>query len=128
MTKALRDYTARVNAIAAALAKLGEDLSNEANTRPLTTFLYRHWDAVTPCMPEGYDTVLGFLAKHHADVLDLIDYSDPRVTQRDGWKLAHLTRQAGLPVIYVPAPECLAARGFKTVRAYPISLMQQRWT
>lgn len=95
---------------------------------PITTFAYRHWDAITPNVPEGYDTILGYLAKHHADVLDQLTYSDPRVTVRDGYKLAHLARKANVPVIYVPAPECLSSQGFKTVRAYPLEILEQRWT
>jgi hypothetical protein len=80
-----------------------------------------------PDVPEGYDTVLGHLARHHPDVLDQLDYSDPEGTVRDGWKLAHLCTRANRAVIYVAAPACLQSHGIKKVRAYPISILEQWW-
>src|SRR5262249_15126560 len=44
-------------------------------------------DCITPDVPQGHDTVLGYLARHHADVLDLIDPLNPNDTVRDGWWL-----------------------------------------
>lgn len=83
-----------------------------------------HPDAVSP-VPDGYDTVLGYLAKRHPDVLDCFDYSDPQATTRDGWWLHHRTKQDA--PIYVRAPECLKAHGIEHVRAYPIAVLETRW-
>ena len=91
-----------------------------------TNFYVRHKDAVTPDVPEGYDTILGFLAKRHPDVLDTFDYRDATLTVRDGFKLAHMDNKLGTPV-YVEAPSCLRAAGIERVRAYPVALLQQRW-
>lgn len=87
----------------------------------------RHDDAVTPNVPEGYDTILGYLAKHHADILDTFDYTVPDATVRDGFKLAYWARTAGYAARYVDAPPCLRAHDILSVRAYPVTLLQQRW-
>lgn len=85
-------------------------------------------DCITPTVPEGYDTVLGWLAKHHPDVLVLMgDVADPQATVRDGWKLAHWCKRFGLPVLWVEAPPVLRERGIERVRAYPVSLLAKRW-
>lgn len=87
----------------------------------------RHPDAITKRVPLGYDTVLGFLAKHHPEVLDSLDYSDPQVTLRDGYWLMHRTREAGLAPVLVDAPGCLKAKGISHVNAWPLKLLQKRW-
>lgn len=85
-------------------------------------------DCITENVPEGYDTVLGYLAKHHPDVLVLMgDYADPQATVRDGFKLAHWCKKQGCPVLWVKAPPVLAERGVDKVRAYPLSLLAKRW-
>jgi hypothetical protein len=84
-------------------------------------------DCVSPDVPEGYDTVLGYLAKHHPEALDLFDYSVPEATQRDGYWLAHRVKERGLEPVHVAAPPILAAQGIFQVRAYPVDLLQRRW-
>jgi hypothetical protein len=85
-------------------------------------------DCITPSVPEGFDTVLGWLAKHHPDVLVLLgDVSDPQATVRDGWRLAHWCKREGKPVLWVEAPAVLQERGIEKVRAYPVSLLKRRW-
>lgn len=125
MRQALSEAEARLEYTHALLREL-----RELQAQPIAPelFDYKHEDAISYNMPEGYDTVLGYLAKNHPDVLDLIDYYDPEATQRDGWKLSHMVnRTAGAQVVYVEAPKCLQTKGIFTVRAYPVSLLQQRW-
>lgn len=86
----------------------------------------RHADAISPNVPEGYDTVLGYLAYHHPDVLDTFDYRDPCQTTRDGYKLMHLARIEGAPVIWVEAPPCLREAGIDRIRAYPVEVLAKR--
>ncbi len=84
-------------------------------------------DCISPDVPDGHDTILGYLAKRHADVLDLIDPNAPGDTVRDGWRLANECKRRGLEPVYVDAPPVLARQGIFTVRAYPLDLLQQRW-
>ena len=115
--------TAERDALQARLEELGYSLPwarGLASRLPI-----RHWDAITRDVPEGYDTVLGYLAKHHPDILDLIDRTDPDATARDGWWLSHRCKDSVQQ--YVLAPECLRAAGIKRVRLWPIALMAQRW-
>lgn len=97
----------------------------------LSTRHASHRAAITPDVPQGYDTVLGYLAKYHPDVLDHVDYYDPTVTQRDGWKLSHqvATRALGgnWDCVYVDAPPCLRLSNIERVRAYPVELLAKRW-
>src|SRR5512139_3933002 len=78
----------------------------------------RHVDAITPNVLEGYDTILGYLAKNHPDILDTFDYRVPEATQRDGFKLSHMARIVGEDQRYVDAPRCLWTEGITRVRAY----------
>lgn len=84
-------------------------------------------DCITPNVPQGHDTVLGYLARHHADVLDLIDHDQPWTTARDGWWLAHQAMRRGLEPIYVDAPPVLQRAGIFQVRAWPLDLLEKRW-
>lgn len=83
----------------------------------------RHRDCVSLQVPEGYATVLGYLAGHHPEVLDLMDYSDPSATERDGFWLAHRFKN----VVYVPAPPVLRQKGILRVRAWPLELLAHRF-
>lgn len=87
----------------------------------------KHAMAITPDVPEGWDTVLGYLAKYHPDVLDAFDYSNPSATARDGWWLKHQCMKRGIETPRVPAPPCLRACGIDHVNAYPVTLLAHRW-
>jgi hypothetical protein len=84
-------------------------------------------DCISTDVPPGHDTILGYLARHHADVLDMINPSEPADTVRDGFKLAAWCKQEGLAPRYVTAPPILARQGIFTIRAYPLNLLQRRW-
>lgn len=83
----------------------------------------RHLDCVSRNVPEGYDTVLGYLARCHPEVLDLMDYTQPDTTARDGFWLAHRFKRCE----YVPAPPVLRTKGIMRVRCWPIELLEQRF-
>lgn len=89
--------------------------------------LCRFQECVTVDVPPGFDTVLGYLAKYHPDVLATFDYAEPAATQRDGFWLSHRTRERGLPPFTVEAPPVLREQGIMNVRAYPVALLAQRW-
>jgi hypothetical protein len=74
-------------------------------------------------VPEGRDTVLGYLAKHHPEMLELMDFDRPCATARDGFWLAHRWKQ----VEYVPAPDVLRAKGILRVRCWPVALLERRF-
>jgi hypothetical protein len=81
-------------------------------------------DARSRLLPEGYDTVLGYLAKTNPEALALMDWRDPDATLRDGWWLAHRCKH---DVRYVPAPDALRRLGIMRVRCYPVELLKLRF-
>lgn len=76
---------------------------------------------LSPC-PPGYDTVLGFLAKHNPGILDLLD-KEPDATRVDGVRLREAAKRRGLDWQKVEACPWLKAFGIETVNAYPIRLL-----
>lgn len=109
-----------------AVANITRALDNIEASLSASTTLLRHSDCVSP-VPKGYDTVLGYLAKYHPDVLDTFDHADPSATQRDGYWLKHRAREQGLAVWMVTAPPILQAAGITVVNSYPLELLAQRW-
>ena len=87
----------------------------------------KHEQAITADVPAGWDTVLGYLAKFHPEVLDCFDYTKPASTARDGWWLSHQCQRRGIEPRYVEAPACLKQHGITSVRIYPVSLLALRW-
>lgn len=80
---------------------------------------------LSPNIPAGYDTVLGYLVKHNPEALALIQ--DPAVdTQRDGFWLTRRTRLYGKEPAKVTAPTVLRSQGIETVNAYPVELLELR--
>jgi hypothetical protein len=73
-----------------------------------------------------YDTVLGYLAKHYPERLELIDQV-PDATMRDGWALKHHCARVGQPVYKVKAPLFLQDEGIEEVNAYPIEILAHRF-
>jgi hypothetical protein len=83
----------------------------------------KHAMAITPDVPAGFDTVLGYLAKYHPEILDTMDYTNPAATKRDGWWLMHRCKHYHV----VNAPPVLRACGILYVNAWPLELLAQRW-
>lgn len=81
---------------------------------------------VSPC-PDGFDTVLGYIAKHRPEVLDFMDMN-PEATTRDGFWLTNQAKVRKLKVCKVLAPEVLRKQGrhIEMVNAYPVSLLAER--
>ena len=84
----------------------------------------RHKDAATKVVPKGYDTVLGFLAKWHPEILDVIDWHDPSATLRDGLWCMHRSKGSEM---WAKAPQAMLEMGLKKVRAYPLEILKQRF-
>lgn len=116
---------ANIRRIRLALAAISSEVDHLEEQ--LTKKTVEHAWAITPKVPPGYDTVLGYLAKNHPDVLDSFDYSDPEVTQRDGFWLTHRCKERGISPFYVDAPACFAGKGITHVNAYPIAVLAERW-
>jgi hypothetical protein len=115
----LKEIRCALTRATAALAELEQAMAR--------TVSLRFADCMSPNVPGGYDTVLGYLAKHHPDVLDQFDYTDPQATQRDGFWLSHRVRKRGGLPVQVMAPMCLRRAGIETVNAYPLDLLAKRW-
>lgn len=88
----------------------------------------RHQDALSPDVPPGFETILGYLAKHQPEILDEIDYSKPEVTARDGWWASHQARRIGRKPVLVSAPPCLQRQNISHVNAWPVSILERRWS
>lgn len=76
---------------------------------------------LSPC-PTGYDTVLGYLAKHNPGVLELLD-KEPDATRVDGIKLREAAKRRGIEWQKVEACPWLRSFGIQMVNAYPIRLL-----
>lgn len=80
---------------------------------------------ISPPLYQGYDTVLGYLAKRRPDDLRW-DLWEAEATQRDGWWLKHRCKERGLESFKVPAPVVLQEQGITEVNAYPVHLLAER--
>lgn len=79
----------------------------------------------SPGLPEGFNTVLGYLAEVNPEALDLM--GDPVAdTQRDGYWLKHQASRRDIQIVSVEAPAPLKDVGIETVNAYPIELLRKR--
>ena len=79
----------------------------------------------SPCVP-GYDTVVGYLAKYHPEMIDLL--SDPIAdTRRDGILLARECKRKGRDVHKVDAPTIFQDEGIATLNSYPVDLLKVRF-
>ncbi|WP_085025260.1 hypothetical protein [Ensifer aridi] len=80
---------------------------------------------ISPNVPAGFNTVVGFLAETHPEVLELMD--DPiSGTARDGYWLTHRASRDGLPVHKVEAPAPFKEMGIEELNAYPLDLLKER--
>ena len=87
---------------------------------PVATALW-----ISPDVPVGYNTIVGYLAENHPEVLDLM----PCVvsgTIHDGYWLTHQANRAGLPVAKVAAPVPFREAGIDQINAYPVALLAKR--
>lgn len=83
-------------------------------------------DYITPRVPPGYDTILGYLATTSPEMLELME--EPVAdTCRDGWWLRHRCRERGDEPIKVMAPRVCQDRGIEVVNAYPLDLLERRF-
>ena len=81
-------------------------------------------DFITPGLPAGYDTVLGYLARKHPEALAFLD--DPITeTMSDGFKLRREMDQNGYAPVKVPAPAFVRRErpSIVAICAYPRHLL-----
>jgi len=77
------------------------------------------------CVP-FYDTVVGYLAKYHPDMIDLL--SDPIAdTRRDAILLSRECKREGLEVHRVDAPQIFQDEGIASLNSYPVELLKRRF-
>ncbi len=78
---------------------------------------------LSPC-PEGYDTILGYLAKHFP--AQCSDMERPAAeTVKDGkWLTAKARQYPARVIIVVPAPWVLEDIGVREVNAYPVDMLR----
>ncbi|MEY9719252.1 hypothetical protein ABIA22_001742 [Sinorhizobium fredii] len=110
------------------LARIADALEAIAGTgkcsiKPLGSVPSSPW--MSPDVPKGYNTVVGFLAETHPEVLDLMD--DPvSGTARDGYWLTHRANRTGRTVHKVDAPAPFKDMGIDELNAYPLDLLAER--
>lgn len=80
---------------------------------------------LSPDLPAGYDTVLGYLAKTNPEALAIMD-KEAEATLRDGWMLTAVAKSQGIKPVKVRACQFLEAQGIFEVNAYPVHLLKQR--
>jgi hypothetical protein len=80
----------------------------------------------SPRVPAGFDTVLGFLARHDPQVLAAMD-DTAEATQRDGFWLRWRCSERFILPLRVKAPPVLRAQGIERVNAYPVALLAERF-
>lgn len=77
--------------------------------------------------PPGYQTVLGYLATHEPEMLELLD-KDPSATADDGVWCGHRCIVLGVEPVQVRACPWLAdEHGIARSVAYPIRVLQERF-
>jgi hypothetical protein len=74
-------------------------------------------------VPDGYDTVVGYLAKRGSSAMFGTPSEIIERTQRDGFWLKHRT---GNDYYTVPAPKPLRSLGIARINAYPVELLANR--
>jgi hypothetical protein len=84
-------------------------------------------DFKSPGVPEGYDTVVGYLSQYETRIWELMDHF-AEATQRDGFWLMHRARERNLNVYRVQACPWLIRQGIFQVNAYPLSLLRERFS
>lgn len=102
----------------------GGELGGVKDTPPMTPTEVPQSPWESP-VPEGYDTVVGFIAKTQPSAFEM--FADPATeTQHDGFWLKHQASRRGLGVVKVEAPEAFKEMGIEVINAYPLSLLQER--
>lgn len=83
-------------------------------------------DAYGSACPDGYDTVIGWLAKNKPHIVELM--SDPvHDTMADGRLLAKTCKDRGIEAVKVDAPLIFVKEGFHVINSYPIRLLEERF-
>jgi len=83
-------------------------------------------DYLSPYVPLGYDSVLGWLVKNDPLALSMLDET-PDATVADGWWCCHRTKRLGMKPVKVPAPAFLVRMGIFQVNTYPVEVLAERF-
>lgn len=96
-----------------------EEAAND-NTRSRVPLRY-----VSPCCPEGWSTVWGYLALTNPGLIEIMD-KDPAVIEPDEAWLVEACEADGVSPVTVPACLWLQAQGITTAPAFPVGLLERR--
>lgn len=72
--------------------------------------------------PAGWDTVVGYLARHAPALLRIMDRL-PSSTEEGGHPLTASCRRLGITPVTVAAPPLFVAHGIAAVSAFPVRLL-----
>lgn len=82
-------------------------------------------DYRSPNLPDGYDTVLGYLATHEPFLLSVMEeYAE--ATEMDDWWLTGRCKSAGIEPVKVPASLLLVREGVFEINSYPLEFLRER--
>lgn len=130
LADAIQDLTQAQGRQRASFLKSAEEMVREALDRiredrcPRTVHV-THGRYLSKCR-KGYDTVLGYLAKHFPQRLDLMD-DTADATLRDGFWLSNQCKRQGIEPRKVKACLALQEQGIKEVNSYPFHLLERRF-
>jgi hypothetical protein len=74
-------------------------------------------------LPEGFDTVAGYVAKHDPGLFDYLTEDPVLSLLEDERTLAERAARWGVPALPVPASPAYASRGIEQQTAFPASLI-----
>lgn len=113
--------------VAAEIERMGriiDELQNTPSPEPEPEPAAAHPEYISS-VPEGYDTVLGYIAKNNPEMI-AFDMWDAEATQRDGFWCKHECNRRDLPICKVVAPGILQDQGITLVNAYPVVVLRSR--
>lgn len=114
-----------IDAIIRLLTEKKAELVEARKTKPKYVSFENSFITDDGKLPYGYDTVVGYLAKHDPDQLRAL--RDPvNDTSRAGFWCKARTEREGYCVVKVPAPPAIVARGITELNAYPTSVLAER--
>lgn len=123
----LIDIEHMLGQIGEALEQLRKVATRQEQHQPIAPLRHTPYKyASASPMPRARDTVVGFLAKHDPRVLELMG-DEAEHTQRDGYWLMHRARERGIKTLAVQAPPILLEQGIRTVKAWPVALLAERF-
>lgn len=109
-----------------AWCELIRDLEREIDRAERATFHVSDW---MTAVPEGWDTVVGYLARNKPDVLRTMD-ATPSASLPDGTTLTRVMESQGFERGHLPkvrAPKALRDQGVPRVNIYPTPVLARHF-